>query len=567
MGMSASQARLLSITARITNNEFSSQTITNSKLRLAEKSEEASEEYMDALSSQQLMFGVYNDNGEYTTQELTPALLYEYSSLKNQYALTNNAGKILVSSEDAKNYENSNSLSEFLNCYGLIEDTIANDNYEKLLEEYNTQKAQYDDDKKQYDIDKAKYDTAYAEWLEQQNQTDLYAIFSDTVGTTDNPNAYCYEQALSGSSSCYLHLLNHLLDYDGQNIDWTDKKYTTTTGENLTNMNTALGGMDEAPELAEVSDGLNEVDENGNPTRLCDGDDDLNTDGKQNLLENLRNSGNEPTEIDYLKSDYLETDNGDGTYSYSLKSLKQKAVDLYYLIQNNLVTNKTEMKDLLVNYTDGDMKNLTIEPPDKPTEPIAPTPPEEPEYTISVNDKDKAQWYTNLWYYMNGSETANKISNKTMTYDNVEETIMTVEDCKKSSKGGNYEVFEDTSLFKSSEWLQFALEHGMVSMKQATYTDPSTDSYKVSTLTGDGYSWNSIIYTSATDITSQDDDVAIAIAEAKYKRTTTEIESQDKKYDQELKDLETEHSALQTEYDSIKEVISKNVDRSFKAFS
>jgi prefoldin subunit 5 len=57
------------------------------------------------------------------------------------------------------------------------------------------------------------------------------------------------------------------------------------------------------------------------------------------------------------------------------------------------------------------------------------------------------------------------------------------------------------------------------------------------------------------------------MAEAKYKKTITEIESKDKQYDQDLKDLDTEHTALQTEYDSIKEVISKNVDRSFKAFS
>jgi len=38
MGMSASQARLLSLTTRLTNNEFRAQTITNSKLRLADKS-------------------------------------------------------------------------------------------------------------------------------------------------------------------------------------------------------------------------------------------------------------------------------------------------------------------------------------------------------------------------------------------------------------------------------------------------------------------------------------------------------------------------------------------------
>ena len=51
MGMSATQARLLTITGRLTDNEMRSQTITNAKLRLAQKSSEASQTYMDALSS------------------------------------------------------------------------------------------------------------------------------------------------------------------------------------------------------------------------------------------------------------------------------------------------------------------------------------------------------------------------------------------------------------------------------------------------------------------------------------------------------------------------------------
>ena len=44
-------------------------------------------------------------------------------------------------------------------------------------------------------------------------------------------------------------------------------------------------------------------------------------------------------------------------------------------------------------------------------------------------------------------------------------------------------------------------------------------------------------------------------------------EDADYKSDQDLKKLDTEHTALQTEYESIKGVIQKNVERSFKAFS
>ena len=66
---------------------------------------------------------------------------------------------------------------------------------------------------------------------------------------------------------------------------------------------------------------------------------------------------------------------------------------------------------------------------------------------------------------------------------------------------------------------------------------------------------------------SQENETAIAKAEVKYKNAMTEIENKDKKYDQDLKKLDSEHTALQTEYESVKNVIDKNVERSFKAFS
>ena len=84
MGMSAAQARLLSITARLTDNEMRSQLITNSKLRLADKSSEASSEYMKALNSSELTYVSYDSTGAKTTQSLTPSVLMNYSELKTK---------------------------------------------------------------------------------------------------------------------------------------------------------------------------------------------------------------------------------------------------------------------------------------------------------------------------------------------------------------------------------------------------------------------------------------------------------------------------------------------------
>lgn len=549
MGMSASQARLLSITSRLTNNEFRSQTITNSKLRLAEKSEEASAEYMDALNSQQLVFGVYSDNGEYTTQKLTPALIYDYAPLKNQYALVNPAGKLLVSYQDAKNFEDTikmdNPLAEFLRKYGLVKDF----SYMQKVEEANPDwKAWYD--------------------KQQENKADLYKMFSGIVGTSDTvqntgAQGHYYRALKNNDAGCYLHVLNVMLDYNGTSL--SSGTFNTSINGTTVKLDGQDGGMastqmtdDEKQEMSEISGLLGQ--------RYCDGDDDFNNAGNQNLLETARKAGREPSPLEILRSDFKEIVNEDGTYSYEKKTLEQKIIDLYYIIKNKgtLGVSNDDMTEMLMNFTDGDMQNIDNEP-------------EPPTYIVTykstsqttVKDKDKAQWYTNLWYMMNGSDTVNKVQQKEIFDDEKNESysVFVVESAEKSGKGGTYEVFEDMSLFKSDDWLEFALEHGMVTMVQAQYTNPSADSGKVPELTSEGITWKSIIYTNASDIRSQEDEVAIAIAEVKYKNAIREIENKDKKFDQDLKKLDTEHTALQTEYDSIKEVISKNVDRSFKAFS
>jgi len=63
MGMSASQARLLSITARINDIEFKSQSIANIKVRLADESEQLAQDYSNALNRQKITFTTYSQSG------------------------------------------------------------------------------------------------------------------------------------------------------------------------------------------------------------------------------------------------------------------------------------------------------------------------------------------------------------------------------------------------------------------------------------------------------------------------------------------------------------------------
>ena len=119
MGLAASQARLLSITSRMSDNELRSQLISNAKMRLATDSSKVSDEYIAALNETQLMFSNYSPTGDAQNKVLTFNNLMEYSSYNTQYGIVNNNGDILVSQTDATNFKNSDSLNEFLENYGL----------------------------------------------------------------------------------------------------------------------------------------------------------------------------------------------------------------------------------------------------------------------------------------------------------------------------------------------------------------------------------------------------------------------------------------------------------------
>ena len=113
-----------------------------------------------------------------------------------------------------------------------------------------------------------------------------------------------------------------------------------------------------------------------------------------------------------------------------------------------------------------------------------------------------------------------------------------------------YKTLQD-GLASSNEWIQFALESGIVTMEQVDSEN----------------NWNGLNYANCSDITEQTNDTAVSIAEAEYNAAMNKIENKDKKYDLELKNIDTEHNSLQTEYDSIKSAIDKNVERTFKIYS
>ncbi len=129
MGMAAGQARLLSITSRMSDNELRAQIINNDKMRLATKSSQVSEAYVTALNDAQMMFTNYDADNNASYQQLTFNALTSYNQYNNQYGISDMSGRLLVSERDAINFENANgNLDKFLEAYGLSYETTFFDN-------------------------------------------------------------------------------------------------------------------------------------------------------------------------------------------------------------------------------------------------------------------------------------------------------------------------------------------------------------------------------------------------------------------------------------------------------
>ena len=74
MGMSASQVRFLSLTARMNDVEFKSQQLANTKMRLADESANVADEYTRALNNQKICYTSYN-KGAAVTMDLNSSTL------------------------------------------------------------------------------------------------------------------------------------------------------------------------------------------------------------------------------------------------------------------------------------------------------------------------------------------------------------------------------------------------------------------------------------------------------------------------------------------------------------
>ncbi len=479
MGISASQARLLSITARLTSNEYQSQQVSNSKMRLAIQSQEASQEYLAALNTTQYTYMSFDAQGDAQNTALTANVLYQYSDMKSQYLLSNASGQVLLLSDDARNYKESANLDAFLEKYGIkkvFKSKSLEENYNKLNNDYadvyNQWEALVKDARLKNDYS-GNYNTEEINvTVDEDTGKEIVdsQIINKNYGPCSSDEAYKYE-----SHGAYVDFRKAELAYKNA---YNESLKTDNNGEYIS---TTPGIVDQATYDAYV-----------------------------NAQQKLWDCSTYQT---WLNAQAMAAAGG-------VDSELGKAVTEYYEILSEFTT---EAEDLGCT---------TLE------------------QTYTYSDEDKAKWYTNLWYRLNGESS---IKNE-MTQNNVAEL--------------------DHNLASSSEWIQDCLKQGIITIEAVTNENVENviqneieslqDTLQVKL---NGIKWESKTHTSCQDITQQDNDTAIARAEADYERKNQEISAKDLKYQNKIKLLDTEHTTLEKEYESVKSALDKNVGRSFKTFN
>lgn len=493
MGMSASQARLLSITARLSDNEMKQQSLTYAKQRLSDNTSQVNDRYLEALekTKYQVLTG-YNGN-EACYAEVTYNQLTGFNSVATgkQYLVKDNKGKVLVNDKLADAFRAGNGdFNIFLSQLGYTQANSAEltgeagkEKIHQAWDEYLASVGKSIDDYENAHIldfgyttfDKDNYYKGYPTY------NVAYAITGDTKTSLykDDQGYYTERKPISsrvdenGKVECYIT--------NGRaEIVLEDVHYSTETGKYTYN-------------------------------------NDAWKDADGNLLEfdilyvGMDKTNNKPIISTELYNRFTADDEGNGRYKDEC---------------NNKYDVKETSKALNFDGTSTAQRELY-------------------DYAVALTEA----YYSKF----NGTTTSNLLYDAQMVsyYKNIFNQMRT---CGFTTVQESFEVTKkqaDINL-KDANWFVNQLKAGKLVL---SYYSTAEKTFKSTTLDSD------------ESITEKEDKSAIAIAEQVYKKQMDKIEHQDKQFDLELNRLESEHNALQTEFDSVKKVISKNIDSSFKTFN
>lgn len=476
--MAASQARLLSITARLSNNEMEQQSIAYSKQRLSDSSQQINDAYLDALSKTKYQVLTGYNNSEACYADLTYNQITGLNTVAcgKQYLVKDKEGKVLVSSAVAKQFHETNGdFNRFLNGLGYTQadiDVKKREESEKAIHEAW--------DRYLSSVGKSIYD------MDGQHVLDFdYTSFSDK-----SFDGYpTYESAYTADDNG--KTINLFKDSNG----YYKERYTLEARE-ITN---ADGKIERIVGYQLDDETFNEVK-----------DVTYNAESKKFIYNNL--------EGETVEADALYADPNEELISEDYRNYLTPAGGDNYTTEGG-TTYKVTKQTKALNY----------------------------EGTTNAQRElyDYAESLTEAYYN-------NSVSHSTTTLKYDAETVNYYKNIFNEMRTRGYTTTENETNLKDSEWFVKQLKAGALTL---AFYSTSEKAFIGTTLDDD------------ESIAEREDSSSMNIAEQVYQNNMDKLQRQDKQFDLQLNKLESEHNALQTEYDAVNKVIKNNVEKSFNIFN
>ena len=601
MGLAASQARLLTITARKADCEFLSMNLSHQKLALSRNMEQVSSEYQKALNQTKLVYDYYGSGD--SDMALTYGLMMSPSIYNDYYPklVTDSKNRVVLNSAYAAaaraagipaegllgtpSTDVRNNFIESLANYGIITPTeavsiqgvtynnglglgngasasagLTDVTYEELLELIKANCSSTDSwglSLKDEDWDGQGDDTDYG---------DLYLVSADVGG--ESPQAskeaggLTLDQLLSDKQYTLgwlsqkgeqlpitgAQVLQDILGGSDQNLgllDWMCEQFGKVLGgtpASDTALQYAYNAVWDLIYPSEAVDDILEKDPLSGEPKDRANDTNYKKDGKEykEVLDDLAAKPGIKVGTQW-KAKKSETRN----YQTKYAADTSKYIGFTYHFNE-------EVKGFATIFTwHQDRKDKS-------------------QIDINLNNITQA-FLTSYVQYMEGIETSElewnkgKLSDCTMYDPDRSDFMFTIVTDTEVDTGDSqlYANFYDT-LFNQiciNGWT----ENAQIDDKEYMAEMLKSGMVYVSSISDDGcyYQGN---YSTDRNILEVTDEDAIAKAEAKYNTEKTKIENKEQTIDLKMKNLDTEISSLTTEYDTTKGIISKAIEKGFKRY-
>lgn len=587
MGLSASQARLLTITSRKSDCEFQSMRLSHEKLSISRDLAQLSNKYQNSLDQTKLMYDFYG-TGEgreqlnYNTL-MSPSALNDYMPI----TITNNEQRIVLSSKYASAAKAAGIPQEGLGCtpssevrkkftLGLLDSGVIDmAQYNKILSiPYNqgaglgsdgltiTQKktvtmSTINEMIKENCYDKYSPSSNYSRQFDQAKSDGNYEIHvraftAPKPMTTEYGN---FTETVSGGAYDFMNLRN-LMNLDGTNQQFFIGSDSVRSEQTPV---TAIGMMQHY-----LTDENGFVDWlKGQFSSVLVTQDPRTTSGVNYAADQLKKMltcDNGKGKWLYAQGDSYDGNNRDEDTEYG-RSDMQGCVNPIGTVISDDVENTDYSKMTFTNHI-GFVLTASNKGRDDDGNDHS---------TAAINLNNLAKTF--LTYYANFMNGLEKVTYDVHKGGVFESQLVTrdpnfsyevTETIKLDTDSARVVAFYDTLLnqictngwsendeVNDNSYLQQMLQNGMM---------------HVTTIADDCFYYQKN-YATWSYVVEVSDDKVIAKAEAEYKTQKEKLNTKEQTLDLKMKNLDTEISTLTTEYDTVKNLISKNIEKGFKRYN